>query len=158
MQLYVPALDLIFVPILKNASRVLTQAIHDRYPDVSTVGPHIEGERVVMWRNPKDRIESAFKMRADQGIEEDFSRWVVDICTSGLETHLKPQIEYCDNPMYLFRWDFDGFKKLFRLKREIPHENESGTHYYMDWTSEARFAFELAYKHDIRIWERKYGT
>lgn len=155
MQLLIPQLELVFVPILKNASRVLTRAIQERWPDAVPVGEHIEGERVVMWRNPKDRIESAYKMRRDQGIEEDFSRWVVDVCTNqGLDPHLKPQLEYCQNPLYVFRWDFDGFRRLFKLRR-IEHENESGTDVLMDWTDEATQAFRDRYKHDLRIWERK---
>lgn len=161
MQLLVPDLELVFVPILKNASRVLTQAIQERYPSCHTVGDHIPGDRVVMWRNPYERLESAYQMRADNGIEEKFCEWVVDSCKQIIagnvrDPHLRPQIDFCDNPMYLLRWDFDGFKRLFRLKK-IEHENESGTIYDMEWTSEARSAFRQAYRHDIRIWERNYG-
>lgn len=151
MQLLVPQLGAIFVPILKNASRVLTQAIMDKWPDSTTVGPDYPGNRVVMWRDPKDRIESTYCFMRDQGMDVPFARWVYEVCMEGLrDPHLKPQASFCDNPQEIFKWDFEGFAKFFKLKK-LPQENESGT-YPTEWDLRAEQAFYSAYRLDLRLW------
>lgn len=153
MQIYVPELRAAFVPIPKNASSTLKEMITRRWPDNFVVGPEYKARRVVMWRNPKDRIESTYRFIRDQGMEMPFAKWIVEICKEGLrDPHLKPQATFCEDPQELFRWDFDSFMDFFRIKkRYLIHKNESGT-YPIEWDEKAKEAFKAAYARDIRIW------
>lgn len=163
MQIYVPDLNAIFVPILKNASRSLTAAVCQRWPNHMVVGPNYAGERVVMWRDPKDRIESTYRMMRDGGLDMPFAKWVTEVCKDGLrDPHLKPQIKFCDSPSEIFKWDFDGFRKFFRIKKRVEIDGESNS-YPCVWDERAEFWFRESYRFDIRIWagfqghSRAYG-
>jgi hypothetical protein len=154
MQLIIPQLGLIFVPILKNASRTLSEALTKRWPDAQTVGPDFPARRVVMWRDPYDRVESLYRMRIEQGVTEDFNEWILDVCRDNVpqDPHMQPQNSYCINPFQLFRWDFDGFAKLFKLKeRHLTRVGETEP-FRVDWRQRALDAFNHRYAADIRIW------
>lgn len=158
MQICVPAVNAVFVPILKNASRSLVKALTDCHPDHSVVGPQYPGERAVMWRNPVQRIESTYRFMRNQGMEVPFSKWVVDVCREGLrDPHLRPQLEFCDNPDEIFFWDFDAWRKFFRVRsrflRQVGRTDQFKTH----WDARAKDSFRQAYAGDLRIWEQ-YNT
>ncbi|HEY6022060.1 MAG TPA: hypothetical protein VIY48_19985 [Candidatus Paceibacterota bacterium] len=152
-QLLVPPLGYIYVPILKNASTTLSRAITTAWPDAQCVGPEYPGKRVVMWRNPVDRIESTYRFMRDQGMDTPFAKWVCQIIAEGLhDPHVKPQVSFCDNAEAIIRWDFMAFRKLFKLRtRDLIRRNESGT-YPTEWDDRAKEAFVAAYVRDIRIW------
>lgn len=152
MQLFVAPLGLIYVPILKNASRALANAISQRWGDVQAVLPHFPGARVVMWRDPVRRIESTYRMMRQNGMDQPFALWSEAVCTEGLrDPHLQLQLSFCDNPMHLFRWDFGGFRRLFKIREPIARTNQSED-IPLEWTDRARAAFERAYAADLRIW------
>lgn len=155
MQVYIPKCNAVFVPILKNASRSLVQTLTENHLDHIIVGRFYPGERVVMWRDPKKRIESTYRFLRDQGVEMPFAKWVTEVCDGGLQDpHLKPQYTFCDNPQGMFWWDFDGFRRFFGIKAsKMRYEGES-PHFPTEWDDRAKQAFEKAYSRDISIWER----
>jgi hypothetical protein len=155
MQLYIPELDLIYVPIACNADTLLTSAVLKRWPEHQVVSHLFPGKRAVMWRSPHDRFEAAYWIRKKSGIEEDFDRWAFDVLTTGLrDTIMKPQLDYCDDPVYFFRWDFDGFRRLFKMKEILPPNDLDDTIF---WSPRTRMYFQDIYRFDLRIWGGPYA-
>jgi hypothetical protein len=155
MQIFVPDLYLTFVPITMNADRHLSSAIQRRWPTHWTVSHLFPGKRVVMWRNPQERFEATYFERKRIGIEEDFNKWAYDVLTTGLrDANLKPQVDFCDNPYYFFRWDFSGLNRTFRIKDAPPAPD---IHEVLVWEPRVVEAFSQAYKADLSIWGEKFA-
>lgn len=154
MQLFVPELDLIYVPIACNADVLLTKAVQKRWPSSQVVSHLFPGKRAVMWRSPHDRFEAAYWMRKRSGIEEDFDTWAFDTCTTGMrDVNLRRQLDYCDDPVHFFRWDFDGFRRLFMMKQVEPPNDLDDTIF---WSPRTRMVFQDVFRFDLRIWGGPY--
>jgi len=151
---YVRERGLIYVPILKNASTTLGDALRRRWPEMQTANcESTRGRRIAMWRDPYKRMESTYKMMVRQGLGNDFSKYVVDVCKCSMwphDPHLKPQ-HYFGPVDQVVPWDFDLFARLFKLK-DWGHLNKARS-VEVEWNASALKHFKKRYRQDIEIWD-----
>lgn len=161
MAYVVPPLGLIFVDINKNASTAIKAAIRERWlreyikiqAPADLVG---RPEKVVaMWREPHERIASAYRWFEKR---MPFSSFVMDVIDRDLgrdDKHYMRQVDFVsvgENWLadVIVPWDFDEIRQLFDLP-EIPVLHRTRPQEF-DWTDEARSAFDDKYRLDLEVW------
>jgi hypothetical protein len=158
--LVIPMRDTIIIPIPKAASSSLLAAaksigLEGRDMDNRAIMSH--STRVVMIREPHERIESTWRMRCagrfkDDLPDSDFASWVVAVCRRSCNDHiLYPQHAYHRGlANRVVRWDFAEMASILGVP--IPHENRVSGAFDTPWTVEARQAFAVAYAADLALW------
>jgi hypothetical protein len=109
-----------------------------------------------MWREPHERIESAFRMFRP---ETSFSKFVIRFSEAEAiwDKHLRPQTDFCSWQGrrfvdHVIQWDFYEFARIFATD-PIEHRNPSEP-MAIFWSAEARKAFDSRFAEDIEIWNK----
>jgi hypothetical protein len=132
-----------------------------------------EGPLAVMWRNPKDRLESAYRMfrdRPEMGKTRDhavpradlmdFEPWayqVLDKDPMKRDLHVASQTRCATDkngifkPTVIYKWDFKQIEADYGVT--LTRRNESNRRIPTEWTPELLEAHRLAYAADWRVWE-----
>jgi hypothetical protein len=159
-----PDPGVILVDISKNASNSLKAALRAADRRWQAIGRrqmrrHPDEPKIAMWRDPRLRLESAYRMFFEQGrTSGPFAEWALEVCLyPGSDKHLAPQAGFCvfDGRWFVdrvLRWDFDGFRRVFQTG-PVERLNESDSAVECAWSREAEEAFAVRYADDIAVWE-----
>jgi hypothetical protein len=159
--------EYIVILIPKNGTSTINRAIDKAGYKRTTIGMHLAAAdnktKFVMWREPEDRIESAFRMYRENNEHYGvFADWVLRICDriNWEETirdgHITPQWMQCmweDQfvPTKIIRWNFAEFSAEASLPPMSRRYNAS-YHWPTKWTDEARASYRERYAKDFEIW------
>ena len=173
--------DAAYLRTPKCACTAIKQALFERYGHECRSCNLSEWSQnlplIAMWRDPFDRIESAFRYftqsthRKYQATAPGLPRAIdwpgfvlgaLMIPDDERNPHIRSQYrtacaDYLDPiavdflPAEVLRWDFAAFARRFDLP-DIPHLNASSTE-RVEWTPDDRRAVRLAFDSDFEIWE-----
>ena len=160
----------VWLPIRKNGWTATYSAIRNCQQPWYPIPEHFldayrSVRRVAHWRNPYDRMESAFRFFSQHNHPHTvpdpsagFSNWVIQISETPDEQrdpHLISQWRsvtqlYTEGPDVVIRWDFSKLATEF-IVPEIPHVNKSRGE-RQHWTDEAEAKFYHSYHKDFEVW------
>lgn len=167
-----PNAERLWIPIRKNAHTAIFNGIWNGHaPWFPVQGPDLpryaDWKRIVMWRNPFDRLQSAYSFFTHNNCPEDIpdpraypdSDWIVRICETPDSTrnpHVATQHRiatqyFTDLPDIIVRWDFDQMKNELCIQ-EIPLSNNSPKMEF-DWQPEAVLMVREEYAIDLKVWQ-----
>jgi hypothetical protein len=154
----------LFVPIAKNAHRSVVQAIKTSgMPWIKECWNKLPNlPRVVLLREPMDRLYSAYRMFvSDQTIRDVTFETFVSKLLSGKhiksvppnDMHLQTQWAAMGErePDVAIRWDFDELGKVLGLTC-IPHMGKSETLEFLPLSRDTQSLFDDYYRKDVELW------
>jgi hypothetical protein len=171
---YFPSVGKHYVPIYKNGTSAISVALGQaRLAKEIYNSQRIHeapGPRVVMFRNPVDRIESAYRffyvrektpLALLHPAKTPFDQWVEWICgqlDEDRNKHVCTQVALATVgmtpgrlPAIIVRWDFAEFAQEFGLSTIKP-ENQSEADIPTVWSDRARQAHAEAFTEDFKVW------
>lgn len=123
----------------------------------------VEREVLCMWRDPFERIESAYRMYSQKEVrgweERSFEQFVHHICSKRdlQDPHMLPQYEVATNkygrfvPDRVLLWDWDMVGEVYGIEPETrnhtPGEPQS-------WPRELRVEFATRFELDFLVWDQ----
>lgn len=139
--------------LLRKIPGGLNSFFHHDYP--------VEREVLCMWRNPYDRIESAYRMYTQQEVHgwggQSFEEFIHHICSKKdlSDPHMLPMYEVATNkygrfvPDRVLLWDWDVVEEIYGLSPEVRNHTPGGR---QNWSRELRVEFEKRFKLDLMVW------
>lgn len=176
--IYLPHPNRIYIPIRKNAHTAIHEAIivsrnpwWSAPPDILDWAIRNGAQVATLWRDPFERIESAYRFfsthryASDEipDVRQSFADWVLAVCEipdAKRDLHLRSQCRTCLDSMgfgvledvRIIPWDLPALAAELMLP-PIPHLNATES-FTCHWTDRAKYAFITAYATDIEIWLR----
>ena len=167
-----PEVQRLWLPIRKNAHTAVFEAIWSArvpwYPVRPADLPRHHMQRICLWRDPFDRLESAYRYFHDKDLDwpdlpdakQPFADWVLAICRmpdSLRNPHIRSQyaiakLFFTTLPEIIIRWDFAELATNLGVP-EIPKLNAS-TEMELVWTEEAMAKAAWEYAIDFKVWEQ----
>lgn len=175
----IPELDSGFLKIPKNAMSAVGRCISDRYPNSTTVEKNecveIPKEITVLWRNPRERTESLFRMASATSMtavrngkiphpKAGFEEWVLQLLQKPLiNDHCVPQTDLCydESGRYLptrdfFMDDMDQLLQHYGLTMvPVERQNRSPRSGELTWSDAALQLHQDVYQADWDKWESR---
>jgi hypothetical protein len=156
-----PELGIVLFP--KSASSAISQALRNagkRCDGVSDEHFASLPQRYSFWREPHERLESAYRQFFRPGGVHDpdrdgFGNWVLRLCADPKlsEQHLVGQAQHLgDAETTIIRWDFEELARVLGIP-PITRTHVSDHAIPTVWTDQARDAFRLRYWEDFELWE-----
>ena len=142
--------------LLREIPGGLNAYFHHHYP--------VHREVICMWRDPVERIESAYRMYHRNNVhgwgDKSFDYFIRHICENKnlRDPHHMPQYEVATNrngrfvPDRVLKWDWSAVEELYGIKPKV-HNHTPGDPQV--WTPELREIFERRYWLDFHIWHQR---
>lgn len=150
--------------INKNGTTTMGEVLRKVPGGLNSHFPHdypAEREVLCMWRNPFERIESAYRMYSQKDVHgwggRSFEEFVHYCCRYKhlRDPHLLPQYEVATSkygrfvPDRVLLWDWETVEEIYGIvpgvRNHTPGDRQS-------WPRELRIEFEERYAMDIQVW------